>query len=120
VTQYKRVAIDTSKAVFILHGIDPAGRRVLRTSLRRAPMISFFRALPSTEITMEACSSSHHWAGELAALGHTVRLVPPQYVKPCVKRGKNDRNDTEAICEASGRPACISFRLSPRRNKPRA
>ena len=103
-TQYKRVAIDTSKAVFTLHGVDHTDRPVLRTNLRRAQMIGFFKQLPSTEIAMEACSSSHHWARELTALGHTVRLIPPQYVKPYVKRGKNDRNDAEAICEAAGRP----------------
>jgi len=67
-------------------------------------MIAFFKRLPATEIAMEACGGSHYWARELAALGHKVRLIPPQYVKPYVKRGKNDRNDAEAICEAAGRP----------------
>jgi transposase len=67
-------------------------------------MIPFFTKLLRTEIAMEACGSAHHWARELTTLGHEVRLVPPQYVKPYVKRGKNDRNDAEAICEASGRP----------------
>jgi transposase len=103
-TQYKRIAIDTSKSVFTLHGIDGQDRPVLRTNLRRAQMNSFFKKLPPTEIAMEACGSAHHWARELAALGHKVRLIPPQYVKPYVKRGKNDRNDAEAICEAAGRP----------------
>src|SRR5277367_5879930 len=103
-SQIKRVGIDTSKAVFTLHGVDQAGQPVLRTNLRRAQMIPFFKKLPPTEIAMEACASSHHWARLLAALGHTVRLLPPQYVKPFVKRGKNDRNDAEAICEAAGRP----------------
>ena len=103
-TQYKRIGIDTSKAVFTLHGIDQQDRPVLRINLRRAQMISFFRKLPSTDIALEACGSSHYWARELTALGHTVRLIPPQYVKPYVKRGKNDRNDAEAICEAAGRP----------------
>jgi len=103
-TQYKRIAIDTSKAVFTLHGIDQQDRPVLRMNLRRAQMIPFFTKLPRTEIAMEACGSAHHWARELTTLGHEVRLVPPQYVKPYVKRGKNDRNDAEAICEASGRP----------------
>jgi transposase len=104
VTQYKRIAIDTSKAVFTLHGIDQQDRPVLRVGLRRAQMIPFFAKLPRTEIAMEACGSAHHWGRELTALGHKVRLIPPQYVKPYVKRGKNDRNDAEAICEASGRP----------------
>src|SRR5271154_1826029 len=103
-TQYKRVAIDTSKAVFTLHGIDQQDRPVLRINLRRAQMISFFKKLPPTVIALEACGASHYWAHELTALGHTVRLIPPQYVKPYVKRGKNDRNDAEAICEAAGRP----------------
>jgi transposase len=103
-TQYKRMAIDTSKAVFTLHGIDQHDRPVLRINLRRAQLITFFKKLAPTEIAMEACGGSHHWARELIALGHVVRLVPPQYVKPYVKRGKNDRNDAEAICEAAGRP----------------
>ena len=103
-TQYKRIAIDTSKAVFTLHGIDHADRPVLRIELRRAQMIAFFKKLPPTEIAMEACGGSHYWARELSALGHKVLLIPPQYVKPFVKRGKNDRIDAEAICEAAGRP----------------
>jgi len=103
-TQYKRIGIDTSKAVFTLHGIDQQDRPVLRINLRRAQMISFFKKLPPTVIALEACGGSHYWARELTALGHTVRLIPPQYVKPYVKRGKNDRNDAEAICEAAGRP----------------
>jgi len=102
--QYKRIGIDTSKAVFTLHGIDQQDRPVLRINLRRAQMISFFNKLPPTVIALEACGASHYWAHELTALGHTVRLIPPQYVKPYVKRGKNDRNDAEAICEAAGRP----------------
>jgi transposase len=103
-TEYKRIAIDTSKAVFTLHGIDLQDRPVLRINLRRPQLLSFFKKLPPAEIAMEACGSAHHWARELTAIGHTVRLIPPQYVKPYVKRGKNDRNDAEAICEAAGRP----------------
>jgi transposase len=103
-TQYKRIAIDTSKAVFTLHGIDRTDRPVLRIELRRAQMIAFFKKLPPTEIAMEACGGSHYWARELTALGHKVLLIPPQYVKPFVKRGKNDRIDAAAICEAAGRP----------------
>jgi transposase len=103
-TQYKRIGIDTSKAVFTLHGTDQQDRPVLRINLRRAQMISFFKKLPPTVIALEACGGSHYWARELTALGHTVRLIPPQYVRPYVKRGKNDRNDAEAICEAAGRP----------------
>jgi len=103
-TQYKRVGVDTSKPVFTLHGIDHEDRPILRINLRRAQLVSFFRKLPPTVIALEACGGSHHWARELTGLGHTVLLVPPQYVKPYVKRGKNDRNDAEAICEAAGRP----------------
>jgi transposase len=90
--------------VFTVHGIDREDRPVLRTNLRRAQMIPFFRKLPPTVIALEACGGSHYWARELTALGHTVRLIPPQYVKPFVKRGKNGRNGAEAICEAAGRP----------------
>ena len=103
-TEYKRIGIDTSKAVFTLHGIDQQDRPVLRINLRRPQLLAFFRKLLPTEVAMEACGSAHHWARELTALGHEVRLVPPQYVKPYVKRSKNDRNDAEAICEAAGRP----------------
>ena len=103
-TQYKCISVDTSKAVFTLHGIDQQERPVLRTNLRRAQMIPFFKKLPPIVVALEACGGSHYWARELTALGHTVRLIPPQYVKPYVKRGKNDRNDAEAICEAAGRP----------------
>ena len=104
-TQHKRIGIDTSKNVFTLHGIDDQDRPVLRINLRRAQMNSFFKKLPLTQVAMEACGGAYHWARELAALGHEVRLIPPQYVKPYVKRGKNDRNDAEAICEAAGRPS---------------
>ena len=103
-SQIKRVGLDTSKAVFTLHCVDESGKAVLRTNLRRAQMATFFKNLAPAEIALEACGSSHHWARELAALGHEVRLIPPQYVKPFVKRAKNDRNDAEAICEAAGRP----------------
>jgi transposase len=103
-SEIKRIGLDTSKAVFTLHCVDETGRQVLRTNLRRAQMVPFFRKLAPTEIALEACGSSHHWSRELAALGHEVRLIPPQYVKPFVKRAKNDRNDAEAICEAAARP----------------
>ena len=103
-SQLTRIGVDTSKAVFTLHGVDAADRPVLRINLRRAQMIPFFRKLPPAVVAMEACGSAYSWARQLAALGHTVRLVPPQYVKPYVKRGKNDRNDAAAICEAAGRP----------------
>jgi transposase len=107
-SQYKRIAIDTSKAVFTLHGIDQSEKPILRTNLSRAQLLPFFNRLPPTVVAMEACGGSHHWARELTATGHKVLLIPPQYVKPYVKRGKNDRNDAEAICEAAGRPG-MSF-----------
>ena len=103
-SEIKRIGIDTSKAVFTLHAIDQADRPVLRVNLRRAQMLPFFKKRPRTEVALEACGSAHHWARKLTALGHDVRLIPPQYVKPYVKRSKNDRNDAEAICEAAGRP----------------
>lgn len=103
-TAYKLVAIDTSKAVFTLHCIGQADQPVLRLNLRRPRLVAFFKKLPPTEIVMEACGGAHHWARTLAPLGHTLRLIPPQYVKPFVKRAKNDRNDAEAIAEAAGRP----------------
>jgi transposase len=103
-SKIKRIGLDTSKAVFTLHCVDESGKAVLRTNLRRAQMVTFFKNLAPAEIALEACASSHHWARELTALGHEVRLIPPQYVKPFVKRAKNDRNDAEAICEAAGRP----------------
>jgi transposase len=93
-SQIKRIGIDTSKAVSTLHGVDQAGQPVLRTNLRRAQMIAFFKNLPRTEIAMEACASSDHWARLLAALGHTVRLLPPQYVKPFVKLWLGEHNFT--------------------------
>jgi transposase len=104
-TQYKRIGIDTSKAVFTLHGIDQQERPVLRINLRRAQMISFFKKLPPTVIALEACGGSHYWARELTALGHTVRLIPPQYVKPYVKRGKNDRHLGDQSRHAAGQQA---------------
>jgi transposase len=103
--ELKRIAIDTSKHVFTVHGVDHQDRVVLRRDLKRAQLEPFFRKLPPTEVVLEACGSSHHWGRLLSALGHTVKLIPPQYVKPFVKRGKNDRNDAEAINEAASRPA---------------
>jgi transposase len=104
VTDLKLIAMDTSKHVFSLHGVNERGEVVLRRELRRQQLDAFFRKLPPTEIVLEACGSSHHWGRTLAALGHRVRLIAPQYVKPFVKRGKNDRIDAEAISEAALRP----------------
>jgi transposase len=99
-----RIGVDTSKSVFTLHGVDASGHAVLRKEMRRSGVVAFFRKQPAVAVCLEACGGSHHWARELRGLGHEVRLIPPQYVKPYVKRGKNDRNDAEAICEAGGRP----------------
>jgi len=104
VTELKLIAMDTSKHVFSLHGVNERGEVVLRRELRRQQLTAFFQKLPPTEIVLEACGSSHHWGRTLAALGHRVRLIAPQYVKPFVKRGKNDRIDAEAISEAALRP----------------
>ena len=99
-----RVSIDTSKHVFTLHGSDRAGGAVLRRNIRRHELVRFFEKLAPLEVAMEACGGSHHWGRTLQALGHRVRLIPPQYVKPFVKRAKNDRNDAQAISEAANRP----------------
>jgi len=103
-SEITRVSIDSSKSVFTLHAVDEKGRAVLRRNLRRRDMVPFFTKLPPVEVVMEACGGSHHWGRTLAALGHRVRLIPAQYVKPFVKRSKNDRNDAEAISEAASRP----------------
>jgi transposase len=103
--EIKRIAIDTSKHVFTLHGVDEREHVVLRRELKRHQVEPFFEKQAPTEVVLEACGGSHHWGRKLAALGHRVRLIPPQYVKPFVKRGKNDRNDAEAISEAAARPS---------------
>jgi len=101
----KLIAMDTSKHIFTLHGVDERGNVVLRRELRRNQVEAFFAKLPPTEVVLEACGSSHHWGRRLTALGQRVRLIPPQYVKPFVKRGKDDDIDAEAIGEAAQRPA---------------
>ena len=101
----KTIGLDIAKSVFQVHGIDAAGQVVIRRQLKRRFVLSFFEKLPPCLVGIEACASSHHWSRELQALGHTVRLMPPAYVKPYVKRQKNDSTDAEAICEAVGRPS---------------
>ena len=100
----RTIGLDLAKQVFQVHGVDDAGRPVLKKRLRRAEVRSFFAGLAPCLVGMEACASSHYWARELAAVGHEVRLMPPSYVKPYVKRQKNDAADAEAICEAVTRP----------------
>ena len=94
------IGLDIAKSLFQVHGIDAAGQVVIRRQLKRRYLLAFFEKLPPCLIGIEACASSHHWSRELRALGHTVRLMPPAYVKPYVKRQKNDMADAEAICEA--------------------
>jgi transposase len=96
----RTIGLDIAKSVFQVHGVDGAGHAVIRRQLKRRYVLAFFQKLPSCLVGIEACASSHHWSRELKALGHTVRLMPPAYVKPYVKRQKNDAADAEAICEA--------------------
>jgi transposase len=98
------IGLDLAKNVFQVHGIDAAGKVVVRKALRRVQVLPFFAKLPPCLVGMEACGTSHHWARELIGLGHEVRLMPPAYVKPYVKRGKTDAADAAAICEAVTRP----------------
>jgi transposase len=94
------IGLDIAKSVFQVHGIDAEGNVIIRRQLKRRYLLAFFEKLPPCLVGIEACASSHHWSRELQALGHTVRLMPPAYVKPYVKRHKNDAVDAEAICEA--------------------
>jgi transposase len=97
------VGLDIAKSVFQVHGVGADGQVVIRRQLKRRYVLTFFEKLAPCVIGIEACASSHHWSRQLQALGHTVRLMPPAYVKPYVKRQKNDATDAEAICEAVGR-----------------
>ena len=99
-----RIGLDTSKHVFQLHGVDENEKPVLRRQLQRRAVEKFFAKLPSARVGIEACGASHHWARVLCGFGHEVVLIPPQYIKPYVKRGKNDAIDAAAICEAMSRP----------------
>lgn len=100
-----RIGVDLAKTVFQLHGVDRQEQVTVRRQLRRQQMLDFFRKLPPCLVGMEACSSAHYWARELGKLGHTVKLIAPQFVKPYVKSNKNDANDAAAICEAVSRPS---------------
>jgi len=97
------IGLDIAKSVFQVHGVDADGQVVLRRKLKRRYVVAFFEKLAPCLVGIEACASSHHWARQLQALGHNVRLMPPAYVKPYVKRQKNDATDAEAICEAVSR-----------------
>src|ERR1022692_452330 len=99
-----QIGFDLAKAVFQVHGVDARGKVGVRKQLKRAQVIAFFTQLPPCLIGMEACGGAHFWARKLTALGHTVKLIAPQFVKPYVKTHKHDAADAEAICEAVGRP----------------
>ena len=107
------IGIDIAKRVFQLHGVDATGGVVLCRRLRRSQVAAFFAALPPCLVGMEACGTAHFWAREVAAFGHDVRLMPPSYVKPYVKRNKHDAADAEAICEAVERPTMRFAGASP-------
>ena len=108
------IGLDIAKSVFQVHGVDVDGTVVIRKRLSRAKVLEFFSTLPSCLVGIEACPSAHHWSRELQALGHTVRLMPPSYVKAYLKRSKNDANDAAAICEAVTRP---SMRFVPTKSQ---
>jgi transposase len=104
VNDLMRIGMDTSKSVFVLHGVNAAEQPVLRKKLRRRQVLEFFANLPPTRVGIEACGGSHYWGREIGALGHAVVLLPAQRVKPYVLRNKNDARDAEAVCEAMSRP----------------
>jgi transposase len=104
------IGLDIAKSVFQVHGVDADGQVIIRRQLKRRYVLAFFEKVAPCLVGIEACASSHHWARQLQALGHNVRLMPPAYVKPYVKRQKNDASDAEAICEAVGR---ASMRFVP-------
>src|SRR5277367_6027078 len=108
------IGLDIAKSVFQIHGVDVDGAVVIRRRVSRAKVSEFFAALPPCLIGIEACPTAHHWSRELQALGHTVRLMPPSYVKAYLKRSKNDANDAVAICEAVTRP---SMRFVPTKSE---
>lgn len=111
--QITTIGLDLAKNVFQVHGVNEHGRGVLRKQLRRDQVAAFFANLPACLVGIEACASAHHWARKLQTMGHTVRLMAPQFVKPYVKSNKNDVADAEAICEAVTRP---SMRFVPIKN----
>src|ERR1700756_1482563 len=108
------IGLDIAKSVFQVHGVDVAGAVLIRKRVSRAKVLEYFGELPPCLVGIEACPSAHHWGRELQALGHTVKLIPPSYVKAYLKRSKNDANDAAAICEAVTRP---SMRFVPIKTK---
>jgi transposase len=105
VSEVITVGLDIAKHVFHAHGADGRGRAIFSKRISRRKLLDFFAARPSCTVALEACGGAHHWARQLTQLGHEVRLIPPAYVKPFVKRQKNDATDAEAICEAAQRPS---------------
>jgi transposase len=99
------IGLDIAKSVFQIHGVDAGGAVVMRKRVTRAKLLEFFATLPGCLVGIEACPTAHYWSRRLQALGHTVRLLPPNYVKAYLKRSKNDANDAAAICEAVTRPS---------------
>ena len=99
------IGLDIAKSVFQIHGVDVDGAVVIRKRVSRSKVLEFFAALPSCLVGIEACPSAHHWSRQLQALGHTVRLMPPSYVKAYLKRSENEANDAAAICEVVTRPS---------------
>lgn len=114
------IGLDLAKSVFQAHGADEAGAVVFRKKLRRGQILAFFAGQPRCLVAMEACAGAHYWAREIGALGHETRLIAPAYVKPFVKRQKNDAADAEAICEAAQSRACASFPSRTRSSRPMA
>ena len=113
-SQFSTVGVDLAKNVIQIHGVDEDGKTVVRRQLRRSQFLAFFERRPRCLIGMEACSGAHHWGRRLQDMGHEVRLMPPSYVKPYVKRGKTDAADAAAVCEAVTRP---SMRFVPIKNE---
>src|SRR5262249_25472397 len=107
-TKITTIGLDLAKKVFQVHGVDGEGKVVVARKLRRKEVLAFFAKPPPGPVGMQACGSAHHWGREIAKLGHTVKLMPPRYVKAYVKRGKTDAGDAAAICEAVTRPS-MSF-----------
>ena len=105
VSEVSIIGLDIAKHVFHVHGADGRGRAMFSKRISRGKLLDFFAAQPSCKVALEACGGAHHWARQLTQLGHEVRLIPPAYVKPFVKRQKNDAIDAEAICEAAQRPS---------------
>jgi transposase len=109
-TSVTTVGLDLAKHVFQVHGVDALGRVVVAKAIRRNKLLEFFASLPRCLVGLEACGSAHHWARELVKLGHDARMMPPAYVKPYIRRQKNDASDAAAICEAVTRPYAVCGR----------